>query len=143
MAGKFIAVSVASLKASPQRVWKALTDPREIKEYLFGTNTATDWKPGSAITYSGEYEGKLYEDKGIIVDVRENELLHTTYFSSMSGLEDKAENYANVIYKITPSDEGVILVIVQDNCKDEESRDHSENNWQGVLQSFKRLVEST
>ena len=82
MAGKFIAVSVTSLKASPQRVWKALTDPREIKEYLFGTNTTTDWKPGSAITYSGEYEGKLYEDKGIIVDVRENELLHTTYFSS-------------------------------------------------------------
>ena len=29
------------------RMWEVLTQPEIIKEYLFGTETVTDWKPGS------------------------------------------------------------------------------------------------
>ena len=46
-------------------VWKALTEPALIKQYLFGTDTVTDWKKGSAIVYSGVYQGKSYQDKGL------------------------------------------------------------------------------
>jgi uncharacterized protein YndB with AHSA1/START domain len=136
-----IAIASVVLNASPERVWKALTDPEQIKEYLFGTKTTSDWKKGGPITYTGEWEGKKYEDKGKIIDIRPNELLHTTYFSSMSGKEDKPENYANVLYKITPSGNSVILTIVQDNNADEKSRDHSESNWKMVLDSLKKMVE--
>lgn len=136
-----IAIAAIFLNATPERVWKALTDPDQIKEYLFGTKTTSDWQKGSNITYTGEWEGKKYEDKGTIVDIRFNELLHTTYFSSMSGKEDKEENYANIIYKITPSGNGVILTIVQNNNADEKSREHSEGNWKMVLDSLKKLVE--
>lgn len=135
------AVTTVLLNATPQRVYKALTDPEEIKKYLFGTNLQTDWKVGSKITYSGEWEGQKYEDKGEVVEVRENELLHTTYFSAMSGKTDNPENYSNVIYKITPVGNQVILTAVQDNCKDEQARDHSEQNWQSVLQLLKEVVE--
>ena len=129
------------LNASPQRVWRALTTPEEISKYLFGTQTTTDWKKGSSITYSGEWDGNSYEDKGTIIDIRENELLHTTYYSSMSGLADKPENYNNVYYKITTANDQVILTIVQDNCRDEKSRDHSEENWKQVLGILKQIVE--
>lgn len=141
MATGHTAIATIALKATPERVWKALTDPEEIRVYLFGTTTTSDWKKGGYIRYTGEWENKTYEDKGTIVDIRPNELLHTTYFSSMSGLEDKPENYANVIYKITPSGDGVILTIVQDNNRDEQSRDHSESNWKSVLATLKELVE--
>jgi uncharacterized protein YndB with AHSA1/START domain len=140
MAG-FTAIASILLKASPQRVWRALTDPADIREYLFGTTATSDFRKGSSITYTGEWEGKKYEDKGNIIEIRENEVLHTTYFSSMSGLEDKPENYNNVIYKIIPTEDQVILTVVQDNCRDEKTRDHSESNWQYVLQSLKKLVE--
>jgi uncharacterized protein YndB with AHSA1/START domain len=142
MSASTIAIATVALRATPERVWKALTDPAEIKQYLFGTTTTSNWKKGGSITYTGEWEGKSYEDKGTIIDIRPNELLHTTYFSSMSGREDKPENYANVIYKITPSDGQVILTIVQDNNKDEKSKEHSEQNWKMVLDSLKKLVEA-
>ena len=129
------------LKAPVSRVWKALTDPEQIRQYLFGTNAKSDWKVGSPITYSGEWEGKQYEDKGTIIEIRPNEYLHTTYFSHMSGREDIPENYANVLYRIIPSGNDTILTIVQDNNADERSRDHSEGNWNMVLGNLKELVE--
>lgn len=129
------------LNATPQRVWEALTDPVQIKEYLFGTTTTTDWKKGSPITYAGEWEGKAYEDKGTIIDIQPGKLLHTTYYSSMSGKDDKPENYSNVIYKLDAEGDKTRLTITQDNAGDEASKEHSQNNWNMVLESLKKLVE--
>lgn len=53
------------INSSPSKVWEALTTPDIIKEYLFGTETVTDWKVGSEIVFQGEYEGKKYRDHGI------------------------------------------------------------------------------
>ena len=36
--------SSVEINASPEKVWKVLTQPEFIKEYLFGTETITDWK---------------------------------------------------------------------------------------------------
>jgi uncharacterized protein YndB with AHSA1/START domain len=142
MDDRFTATASITLNASPERVWKALTTPAEIKQYLFGTNAQSDFKKGSPITYTGEWEGKTYEDKGKIIESIPNALLHTTYLSSMSGKEDKPENYANVYYKIEPSGKQTILTITQDNNADEKSRDHSQANWNIVLQGLKKVVES-
>lgn len=132
-----------TLNATPERVWKALTTPAEIKQYLFGTDTTSDWKEGSTITYRGEWEGKKYEDKGEIIELIPNELLHTTYLSSMSGKKDTPENYANVIYRLEPTGHQTILTITQDNNANEQSRDHSQANWNMVLQGLKKLVEKS
>ena len=51
------------INAPAAQVWKALTDPAIIKQYFFGTNVETDWKKGSPITWTGEWEGKTYQDK--------------------------------------------------------------------------------
>jgi uncharacterized protein YndB with AHSA1/START domain len=135
------ATASITVNATPERVWKALTDPAEIKQYLFGTDAKSDWKVGSSVTYTGEWEGKKYEDKGKVIESKPNKLLHTTYYSSMSGKEDKPENYSNVIYRIEPAGDQTILTIVQDNNTDEKSRDHSQANWNMVLQGFKKVVE--
>jgi uncharacterized protein YndB with AHSA1/START domain len=51
------------INASPEKVWKVLTQPEFIKEYLFGTETITDWKVGSEVIFQGEYQGHKYKDK--------------------------------------------------------------------------------
>jgi uncharacterized protein YndB with AHSA1/START domain len=112
-----------------------------IKEYLFGTNTVSDWKKGSSITYSGEWEGKQYEDKGEIIDIVPEKLLHTTYFSGMSGKEYKPENYANVIYEVTPQNGSTTVTISQDNIDDEKGVEHMKKNWGMVLDGMKKLLE--
>jgi hypothetical protein len=59
----------------------------------------------------------------------------------MSGTEDKPENYAVVTYELNKENDGVRLTITQDNCKTEESRQHSEKNWAMVLNTLKDLLE--
>ena len=129
------------MKASAGKVWKALTDPAQIKQYLYGTNTITDWKKGSSITYTGEWQGKTYTDKGTIVDIVPEKKLHTTYFSGLSQKEDKPENYANVIYELQPSGDGTDVTLTQDNIENEDQKKHMEQNWNKVLEGMKKLVE--
>ncbi len=141
MANNLTAKASININVPVSKVWKALTDPAMIKEYLFGTTTTSDWKKGSSITYSGEWEGKSYEDKGVIVDIVPEKLLHTTYWSGMSGKEDKPENYANVIYKVSPDDGHSLITITQDNIDDEKQQQHMVENWSKVLESMKKLLE--
>lgn len=141
MATKLVSKSSLHINAPVNKVWQALTDPTLIKEYLFGTNTITDWKKGSTITYEGEWQGKAYKDKGVIVDIVPEKLLHTTYWSSMSGKEDKAENYNNVIYELKAENEGTLVSISQDNIENEKQLEHMNQNWGMVLDNMKKMLE--
>lgn len=141
MENNFTAQQSIRINAPAAEVWKALTDASLIKQYLFGTEVISDWKEGSQIIYKGEWEGKSYEDKGIIKKIIPEKLLQSTYWSSMSGMEDKPENYALVTYAIEEKSGGTVLTLTQDNCKTEESRKHSEQNWKMVLEGLKKIVE--
>src|SRR5665647_3698883 len=141
MKDKLIAETSISVDASPAQVWKALTTPSLIKKYLMGTDVSTDWKEGSTITYSGEYEGKKYHDKGIIRKIEPEKILQSTYLSSMSGKDDKPENYNLVTYKIAIKDNKTILTLTQDNISTEKEKEHSIENWKMVLEKLKQVVE--
>lgn len=71
-----------TLNAPATKVWQALTDPLIIKKYLFVTRVETDWQPGRAISFKGEYNGQLYEDKGTVLEVVAGKKLMYTYWST-------------------------------------------------------------
>jgi uncharacterized protein YndB with AHSA1/START domain len=122
-------------------VWQGLTDPKIVEQYFFGTQQKSDYVVGSPITFSGEWEGKSYEDKGTILAITPGEYLKYSYWSSMGGKEDKPENYANVSYKLSEKDGKTVLEISQDNIKDETAKEHSEKNWQMLMGELKKLLE--
>lgn len=130
-----------TIDGTPAQVWKAITTPQLIKKYLMGTDVSTDWKEGSPITYTGEYEGKKYHDKGIIKKIEPEKILQTTYWSSMSGKEDKPENYKLVTYSLTAKDGKTVVTLSQDNNATENEKKHSLENWKQVLKKLKEVVE--
>jgi uncharacterized protein YndB with AHSA1/START domain len=132
----------ATFKAPASRVWKALTDPVEVKQYLFGTDmSVSEWKVGGSISYKGIWQDKEYEDKGKILKYIPEKLLVTSYWSAFSGKPDLPENYQIVSYQLTPEDGGTKLIITQDNVASEEGKKHSEGNWKMVLDAMKKVVE--
>lgn len=130
------------IDAPSSRVWDALTQPRLIKEYLFGTEVTTDWRVGSPITYRGIWEGKPYEDKGKILEVTPGTRLVSTFWSALSGLPDTPENYKTVQYELLEESSGTRLIITQGNNDSEEEAKHSEQNWKIVLEGIKKLLET-
>lgn len=141
MKDSHVARASVEVSAGAEKVWRALTDPKLIKEYLFGTEAASDWKVGSPITYKGVWQGKAYEDKGTILEIVPNRVLKSTYWSGMSGLEDKPENYSTVTYELSESRGRTTVTVSQDNNPTRESADHSQANWTVVLKGLKDLLE--
>lgn len=136
-----VATAETDISAPPARVWSALTDPTQIKRYMFGSQVETNWKPGSAIVWKGEYQGRAYEDKGQIVAIEPQRRLVLTHFSPMSGQPDVPENYHTLTYVLEPRDEGTQVSLSQDNNASEEEAAHSRENWAAMLSALKELIE--
>lgn len=133
--------TIITFKAPLAEVWKGLTDPAIVKQYFFGTNLSSDWKVGSPIKFTGEWEGKTYEDGGIILDIYAPKFLRYSYWSSMSGTEDRPENYNNITYELDECCNITTLVITQDGIKSQEAADHSEGMWISVFKGLKKIIE--
>lgn len=122
-------------------VWRALTDKKLIKQYFFGTEAESEWRKGSPITFTGEWEGQKYIDKGTIKEVAKEKLLSFDYWSSMFGLDDKPENYATITYELVSADGKTELTVTQKGFKDEVAYEHSVSGWKEILKNLKALVE--
>ena len=131
-----------TINAPPSAVWEALTNPKLIKLYFFGTDASSDWKVGSPLTFKGEWEGKSYHDKGTILANKTRKLLRYSYWSSMSGIEDKPENYVTVTYDLSEKNNKTTLTVTQENIPDKKMKEHSEENWGKVLANLKDLLEN-
>src|SRR3954449_5295224 len=86
-----IATARTDIAASADRVWAALTQPDEISAWMTGSHVETTWKVGSAITWSGEYDGRAYQDRGQVLVVDEPRVLSMTHYSPLMGKEDVPE----------------------------------------------------
>jgi uncharacterized protein YndB with AHSA1/START domain len=137
-----VATARTEVGAPPGRVWQALTDPELIEQYMMGSRVETDWQVGSPITWSGEFDGKPYQDKGEVVTVEPPRVLAVTHYSPLMGAEDKPESYHLVRYELTPSDEdGTAISLTQDGCDSPEQAEQFSQNWQGMLDGLKSVVE--
>jgi uncharacterized protein YndB with AHSA1/START domain len=130
------------IHAPVARVWEAITDPAQVKQYFFGTDLVTSWEPGSPIYFRGEWEGTPYEDKGTVLRFEPEQLLQYNYYSSWSDLPDLPENYMVITYEVEAHAEGTLYRITQDNADTEEKAAHSAESWKGLLVALKNLLEA-
>jgi uncharacterized protein YndB with AHSA1/START domain len=144
MQDKLIAKAETSIDAPAQDVWTALTSSEGNKAFMFGADVKSDWKVGSPITWSGEFNGKAYEDKGEILEFDPGKKLSYSHFSPMSGQPDSPENYHKVTIDLSGSDAKTTRVLLeQDNNATEEAQGESEKNWKTMLSNLKKYVEES
>jgi uncharacterized protein YndB with AHSA1/START domain len=137
----FIAKATISINAPVGQVWDALTNPEAIKQYMFGTDVTSDWYAGSPISWKGEWQGKPYEDKGTILKIEKDRMLQYSHFSPMMGKPDIPENYHTVTIELSNSGSSTMVSLLQDNNETEQACEHSEKNWQMMLEGLKKLLE--
>lgn len=129
-----------TIDAPKDKIWEALVTPKIIKQYFFGTDVKSDFRKGSAITWNGEWEGRPYQDKGEILDVQPGRSLQFSHISPASE-KDIPENYRTVTIELKDRGGKTEVTLTQDNNHTEDAREHSEKNWQMMLDSLKKLLE--
>jgi uncharacterized protein YndB with AHSA1/START domain len=142
MEKEFVLNKSILINAEPSKVWEALTNPELIKQYFFGTECISEWKKGSKILFKGTWEGKPYEDKGNILNIENEKLIHYNYWSSFSGTEDLPENYSEIKYELVVEGNGTIFTVKQGGFKTQEAHDHSQKNWGLIMDGLKKLIET-
>jgi uncharacterized protein YndB with AHSA1/START domain len=138
-----VATAKTEIAASPDRVWAALTDPELVKKYMVGAEVDSNFKPGSPITWRGEWDGRPFEDKGEVIAAEPGRLLEVTHFSSSSGKEDVPENYHHVRYELSKRNGHTEVQLRQDGNASGEEAEHSSKNWQAMLDGLKMVAEQT
>ena len=134
-----IAIS-RDIQADPERVWNAMTDPALVSEWMMGATVRSDWKPGSSITWSGEYNGQTFEDRGEIIAIDPGKRLVHTHFSPMSGAEDVPENYHQVEWSLVDKGGSTDLTLempVESEAQGEEFK----ANWGTMLDALQDVAE--
>jgi uncharacterized protein YndB with AHSA1/START domain len=137
----FLATAETDIEAKPARVWEVLTDPDQLKQIWFGADVETDWREGSPVTWSGEWEGKPYKDKGEILEVDPGRLLKLTHYSPLSGQPDVPENYHTLTYQLDDHGTSTHLSLTQDNNASEEEAKHSQGMWEMLVAKVKETAE--
>jgi uncharacterized protein YndB with AHSA1/START domain len=142
MNSTLVAKVQTEIKAPVAKVWAALVTPKIIKQYMFGTNVVSDWHEGSQIVWKGEWQGKPYEDKGVILNLQPERELQYSHFSPLSGQPDIPENYHTVTIELSVSGANTLVTLSQDKNASQEEREHSEKNWGMMLASLKKVLEA-
>jgi uncharacterized protein YndB with AHSA1/START domain len=141
MSKGLIAKASVRIKAPIEKVWDALVNPELIRKYMFGSEVISEFREGSQIIWKGVWNGKPYEDKGVILKVEQLKALQLTHFSPLTGVPDTDENYHTLTYMLSVEGSYTIVTLSQDNNEDERARDHSQKNWHRLLESLKKMLE--
>lgn len=128
------------INADPKTVWFVLTNPEEIKKWL-GVEAQSEWKPGSDILFTFNWDGKAYADKGKVIRFDDEKSFFYSYWSGFSGLPDDPENYSKIKFLLEPTNGGVILKLTHSEFATETMYQHSDKNWEGTLDEIKKLSE--
>lgn len=115
-------ISTITINASAEKVWNTLTDPALVKQWQYGSDVVTDWQPGSDIRFRTEWDGKIFEQWGKVLEVIPNEQIRYSLFAPRPGLEDKPENYFIMNYILHKEDNHIRLEIQQEDHRAGHSR---------------------
>lgn len=135
-------ISKITINAPTQRVWDALTKPEIVKIWQYGSDLITNWEVDSDIRFRSEWEGKVFEQWGKVLEVRPNELVKYSLFAPRPDLEDKRENYFIMSYTF-PADHGQTkLEIIQEDNRPIAVQEEPQGEENPLLQSLKKVAET-
>jgi len=135
-------ISTITLNASVKKVWDTLTKPELVKLWQYGSDLTTNWDVGSDINFRTEWEGKVFEQWGKILEIRPNELIKYSLFAPRPDLEDKPENYFVMSYNLTDENERTKLEIIQEDNRPNAVQKEPQGEENPILKSLKGVVEN-
>ena len=97
------------IRATPDRIWKAITDGYETEHYYYGTRVESDWSVGGRIVYAYP-DGSIAAD-GEVIEIEPERRVHMSFHARWSP-EIEAEGPVRMTWEIEPAGEGVSKLTV-------------------------------
>lgn len=134
-------ISTIKINASMDRAWETITKAELVKLWQYGSDLITSWEVGSDIRFRTEWEGKVYEQWGKVLQVIPKESVKYSLFAPRPGLEDKPENYFIMTYSLTNKNGETVLKIIKEDSRENVIEEEAESEENPVLKSLKEVAE--
>jgi len=135
-------ISTIKINASKQKVWDTITKAELVKRWQYGSDLLTTWEPGSDIKFRTEWEDKVFEQWGKVLEVRPTEIIKYSLFAPRPDLDDKPENYFIMSYVLTEENGKTKLEIIQEDNRPNAVQEEPQGEENPVLRSLKEVAES-
>jgi uncharacterized protein YndB with AHSA1/START domain len=131
-----------TIAAPPARVWEAM----KAGAMFPGTTIHTDWKVGHPITFTGEWNGKAFVDRGEIQTISDERELSFTHWSDKDRSGKRPASYHLVRYRLDGAGDGTRVTLSQfnegqDQQVDDKTRAEFKKNWRMMLDGLKQVAE--
>ena len=133
-------VYVTYIRTTPEKLWKALTEPEFTRRYWMGTTQESEWKPGASwkILFA---DGRM-ADSGEIDEIDPPRRLALKWRNEIFP-EMTAEGYSRLTYELELTGEAVKLTVTHTMDKSESKFIKAvSNGWPMILSGLKSLLET-
>ena len=131
-------VYVIYIASTVEKVFKALTDPKQSAQYWFGYEVTSDWKVGAA--FSLVKDGKPW-DTGKVLEYDPPRRLSYSFHPEHDGLE--TEKPSRVTFNLEEINGQVKLTMTHDDfAASSQVLPKISTGWPSVLSSLKSLLET-
>jgi len=129
------------ISASPEAVWKAITQPEMVKKYHLAPLHKLELKKNGEIIYGSNEENLI---SGVVKDFEENvRLIHTFRFGSQNHLGTEEDQDTMVSYFIQSDGPFTILKVTHSGfSEDNQTRADIVGGWPIILQQLKAILEA-
>ena len=132
------------INADSAAVWSALTEPGLMTQWMgdpeMELEIKTNWKVNCPIIIRG-FNHVQFEVNGTVLQYEPNKKLGYSHLSSISGLEDRVDNYSVLEFNLTPLENQTQLSLAITNFATETIFKHLAFYWQTTIYRIKNLIE--
>ena len=133
-------VYVTFIRTTPEKLWSALTDANQMKEYWFGMQIKTEWKPGAE--WRMLFPDGRVADMGEILDLERPKRIRLKWRNEFKP-ELKAEGFSVCTFEIEPVGGAVRLTITHTMERAESKFIKAvSSGWPKILSNLKSLLET-
>jgi uncharacterized protein YndB with AHSA1/START domain len=129
-------VYVSYIKATPERVWEALTSAELTAEY-WGHSNVSDWQVGSPWEHRRTDGSGIADVLGTVLASLPPERLVLTFADAQD-----TEHITRVTFDIEPYQDIVRLVVTHENLPDRSQYETAASGWAAVVSNLKSLLET-
>jgi uncharacterized protein YndB with AHSA1/START domain/DNA-binding transcriptional ArsR family regulator len=127
------------IKATPERVWEAITSDEDRRKYWFGVGVVSDFTPGSPIELAHPGAGVVIGD-GENLEVDPPRRLVQS-FRALWSEEVKAQGNSRVTWEIEPVADSCRVTVTHDQLR-EGANSELYGGWPMILSGLKTLLET-
>jgi len=133
-------VYVTYIRTTPEKLWKALTQPEFTRQFFMGTVQESEWKPGAS--WRIKAPGDLITDSGEVLEIEPNRRLVLKWRNEFQP-ELKAEGYSRMTYELETEGNSVKLTVIHEiDKKGSKLIEAVSSGWPHILASLKSLLET-